>query len=209
MARETLPALLREIRACRVCEAHLPLGANPVIRVSPTIRVLLIGQAPGTKVHLSGLPWNDASGDRLRTWLGIDRDTFYDASKIGVMAMGFCYPGVDKNGGDRPPRPECAPLWHERVWPHLRDVELVLLIGAYAHKCYLGDKGGRTITETVAAWSDHGPRFFPLPHPSWRNTGWLKKNPWFERDTLPALRARFAAALKREEHTSPKASLNV
>jgi uracil-DNA glycosylase len=206
MARETLPALLREIRACRVCEAHLPLGANPVIRVTSDIRVLLIGQAPGTKVHHSGLPWNDASGDRLRAWLGVDREAFYDAKRIGVMAMGFCYPGVDRQGGDRPPRPECAPLWHDRVWPHLNRVELVLLIGAYAHRRYLGAQRRRTITETVAAWAECGPRFFPLPHPSWRNTGWLKKNSWFEAETLPALRARFAAALGR---AAPKGSFPV
>lgn len=198
MARETLGSLVEEIRGCRVCAAHLPLGANPIIRVSPTIRVLLIGQAPGTKVHASGLPWNDASGDRLRAWLGVDRETFYDQTKIGVMAMGFCYPGVDRHGGDRPPRPECAPLWHDRVWPHLKQVELVLLIGGYAHKRYLGALRRPNITETVAAWESAGPRFFPLPHPSWRNTFWLKKNAWFETETLPALRARFAAALGRD-----------
>jgi uracil-DNA glycosylase len=198
MPRPSLPALLGEIRACRVCAAHLPLGANPVIRVNANVRVLLIGQAPGTKVHLSGLPWNDASGDRLRAWLGIDRDFFYADERIGVMAMGLCYPGKDAKGGDRPPRPECAPLWHDRVWPHLPAVDLVLLIGQYAQARYLGPSRAASMTETVRGWQSYGPRFFPLPHPSWRNTFWLRQNPWFEAETLPALRTRFAAALGRE-----------
>ena len=185
----TLARLLREIRACRVCARHLPLGPRPVLRAKASARLLIIGQAPGTKVHESGIPWNDRSGDRLRDWLQLDRETFYDESCIAIMPMGFCYPGVDANGGDRPPREECAPLWHTRVLTLLPRIELTLLVGSYAQKHYLGDRAA-SMTATVRAWREHAPRFIPLPHPSWRNTAWLRRNPWFERELLTDLRER-------------------
>ena len=143
-------------------------------------RVLDLGQAPGTKVHETGIPWNDPSGDRLRDWLGPDRDAFYDESRIAIMPMGFCYPGVDKNGGDKPPRKECAPLWHDRLLGLMPAVELTLLIGMYAQRRYLGRRAGRTMTDTLRDWQSYLPDYLPLPHPSWRNTAWLRKNPWFE-----------------------------
>jgi len=184
-----LETLLTEIRACTLCD-DLPRGPRPTLRAAGSSRLLIIGQAPGTKVHETGIPWNDRSGDRLRDWLGVDRDTFYNEKNIAIVPMGFCYPGVDANGGDAPPRPGCAPLWHPQVLPLLRKVELVLLIGQYAQKRYLGDARKPTMTETVAHWRDYGPRYLPLPHPSWRNTAWLKKHPWFETDVLPVLRKR-------------------
>jgi uracil-DNA glycosylase len=190
MSARALAGLLREVRACRVCAVHLPLGPRPVLRVKASARLLIIGQAPGTRVHESGIPWNDRSGDRLRDWLQLDRDTFYDDSRIAIMPMGFCYPGVDKNGGDRPPRKECAPLWHASVMQQLSNVELTLLVGRYAQKYYLEDRCAATTTETVQAWREHVPRFIPLPHPSWRNAGWLKRNHWFEVELVPALRDR-------------------
>jgi uracil-DNA glycosylase len=187
---EPLDQLLRDVRACRLCAEHLPLGPRPVLRMTPTARLLIIGQAPGTKVHESGIPWNDRSGDRLRQWLTIDRDVFYDESRIAIMPMGFCYPGVDRNGGDLPPRRECAPKWHAGLRVHLPDIALTLLVGQYAQAHYLGDRRKPTMTETVRAWRDYGPAYLPLPHPSWRNNGWLKKNPWFEAELVPELRSR-------------------
>ncbi len=186
----TLESLLREIRACTLCGADLPLGPRPVLRANRSARLMIIGQAPGTKVHESGIPWNDASGDRLRDWMAVERDQFYDETQIAIVPMGFCYPGRDKNGGDRPPRPECAPAWHERLWNQLPNIELVILAGAYAHRHYLGPKGGRTVSETVADWQQHLPRFLPLPHPSWRTRAWVAKNPWFESELIPHLRQR-------------------
>jgi uracil-DNA glycosylase len=187
-----LAALVEKARACRVCEAHLPLGPRPVLRASATAKLLIVGQAPGTKVHETGIPWNDASGDRLRRWLDLDRDTFYDESRIAIMPMGLCYPGVDRNGGDSPPRPECAPLWHPPLLALMPQIELVLLVGSHAQAWYLGKQRRKSMTDTVAAWRDYLPRFIPTPHPSWRNTGWLKRNPWFEADLVPELRARVA-----------------
>lgn len=183
-----LDTLLADIRGCTICAEHLPLGPRPVLRAKRSARLVIVGQAPGTKVHESGIPWNDPSGDRLRDWMAIDREQFYDESKIAIVPMGFCYPGRDKNGGDKPPRPECAPAWHERLWTHLPDIELVILAGAYAQRHYLGSAAGRTVSETVAAWRDHLPRFLPLPHPSWRTRSWVSKNPWFETDLIPHLR---------------------
>ena len=185
-----LTELLAEVRACRHCEADLPLGANPVLRASATARLLIVGQAPGTKVHASGVPWNDPSGDRLRDWLDIDRDTFYDESRIAIVPMGFCYPGKGKSG-DLPPRPECAPLWHERLLAHMPRVELVLLVGSYAQQHYLG-ASRETLTERVRRWRDFAPRYLPLPHPSPRNTLWLRRNDWFEETVVPELRQRVA-----------------
>jgi uracil-DNA glycosylase len=157
---------------------------------------MIIGQAPGTKVHDSGIPWNDKSGDRLREWLGIDADVFYDEARIAIVPMGFCFPGQDSKGGDLPPRPECAPAWHPQLLALLPKVDLTLLVGQYAQARYLGAQRKDTLTDTVKAWRDYGPNYMPLPHPSWRNTGWLKKNPWFEKDLLPVLRKRVAQFLK-------------
>ncbi|MEQ8250522.1 MAG: uracil-DNA glycosylase family protein [Oceanibaculum nanhaiense] len=193
MVGEPLPALLREIEACRLCEAHLPLGPRPVIRAAASARILVIGQAPGTKVHRTGIPFNDPSGDRLRDWMGIDRDIFYDETRIAIMPMGLCYPGRNARGGDLPPRPECAPLWHHRVLALLPEIELTLLIGAYAQARYLGEKREKTLAGTVARWREFGPAFIPTPHPSPRNRNWLKTHPWFEDEVVPEIRRRVAA----------------
>lgn len=190
---EDLDQLLKDIRACRACEAHLPLGSRPIVRGERSSRLLIIGQAPGTKVHETCIPWNDRSGDTLRQWMSVSRETFYDESLIAIMPMGFCYPGRLEKGGDAPPRPECAPLWHERLMVELQNVELVLLAGMYAQAHYLKSARRRTLTETVANWRDYGPRFFPLPHPSWRSGNLIRKNPWFEAQLLPDLRRRLEA----------------
>jgi uracil-DNA glycosylase len=194
-APRTLAALLEEARACRLCAAHLPLGPRPVLRAAEKARLLIVGQAPGTRVHETGIPWNDASGDRLRDWLAVDRATFYDAARIAIVPMGFCYPGRDARGGDRPPRPECAPLWHPPLLGALPHVALTLLVGQYAQAYYLGAARRGSLTATVAAWRDYLPRFLPLPHPSWRNTAWLRRNPWFEAELVPELRRRAGALL--------------
>jgi uracil-DNA glycosylase len=195
MSAAALAEILLAARACRLCAAHLPLGPRPIVRAKAAARLLLIGQAPGTRVHESGVPWNDRSGDRLRDWLGIDPETFYDEARVAIVPMGFCYPGVDPRGGDKPPRPECAPAWHAPIMAALPRVELTLLIGQYAQAHYLGKRRKKTLSHTVRAWADYGPNTLPLPHPSWRNTGWLKKNPWFESELLPVLRARVMALL--------------
>ncbi|KDM91987.1 uracil-DNA glycosylase family protein [Photobacterium galatheae] len=181
-----LPALLHQIRQCSLCQAHLPLGPRPVIQASSEARLMIVGQAPGTRVHDTGIPWNDPSGDRLRRWLDLDRETFYDPSRIAIMPMGLCYPGKGKSG-DLPPRPECAPQWHGQVWPLLPNVGMTLLVGQYAQNYYLSDKP-KTLTDTVRAWRQWAPTYLPLPHPSPRNTLWLKKNPWFEADVVPYIR---------------------
>lgn len=187
-----LDALLAEVRGCRLCEAHLPLGPRPVVRMAQTARLLIIGQAPGTKVHESGVPWDDRSGERLRDWLRMAPEVFYDETRVAIMPMGFCYPGRDANGGDKPPRPECAPTWHDALRAHLPEVDLTLLVGAYAQKRYLG--GTESMTERVRAFRHHlADGFLPLPHPSWRTTHWQKKNPWFDDAVLPELRARVRA----------------
>ncbi|HXG28394.1 MAG TPA: uracil-DNA glycosylase family protein [Nevskiales bacterium] len=188
-----MAALLREVRACRVCAADLPLGPKPVLRASPTARLLIIGQAPGTRVHATGIPWNDPSGDRLRAWLGVDRETFYDESRIAITPMGFCYPGKGRSG-DLPPRPECAPLWHARLQALMPKLELVLLVGQYAQRHYLNE-AERSLAEIVRDFRRYGPRYLPLPHPSPRNQLWLRRNPWFEREVLPVLRRRVARIL--------------
>ena len=195
MAKSKLDQLLVEVRACRICAAHLPLGPRPVLRAKRSARILIIGQAPGTKVHDSGVPWDDRSGDRLRDWLAIDRETFYDDRQIAIIPMGFCYPGRDKNGGDNPPRPECAPEWHPKLLPALTGVTLTLLVGSYAQTHYLGKRRGRTMTETVERWQEYLPQYLPTPHPSWRTTGWVRKNPWFETELVPVLRTHVTAAL--------------
>ncbi len=193
VAADDLDALLTRVRECRTCEAHLPLGPRPVVRAAPRARLLIVGQAPGTRVHETGIPWNDRSGERLRDWLGLERDLFYDQTRVAIVPMGFCYPGRDPRGGDNPPRPECAPLWHDPILEALPDLGLTLLVGLYAQARYLGDRRKGSLTETVRAWRDYAPAFLPLPHPSWRNTAWLKKNPWFKKDLLPDLRQRVRA----------------
>ncbi len=190
-----LAAAAAEARRCTHCAEHLPLGPRPVFRVSPTARLLIIGQAPGTRVHESGIPWNDASGERLRDWLDLDDARFYDGARVAIVPMGFCYPGTDARGGDRPPRKECAPLWHERLIGPMREIRLTLLVGSYAQGRYLSAARGRSLTERVADWRRHAPDRFPLPHPSWRNTAWMKRNPWFEAELVPALRAAVASAM--------------
>ncbi len=194
--KETLDSLLERIRNCDVCHAHLPLGPRPVVRASVTSRLLIIGQAPGTKVHQSGIPWDDPSGARLRDWLGLDAETFYDERLVAIMPTGFCYPGRNPKGGDHPPRPECAPLWHGPLLSHLKSVELTLLVGMHAQAYHLQDTRKRTMTETVRDWRAYGPDVIPMPHPSWRTTIWMKKNPWFESEILPALKARVKNLLK-------------
>jgi uracil-DNA glycosylase len=187
-----LDGLLKEIRACRLCEAQLPLGPKPVLRASATARLLVVGQAPGIRVHESGIPWNDASGMRLREWLRMERERFYDQSQVAIVPMGFCYPGKGSSG-DLPPRPECRQTWHPQLIPLLTNIELILLIGHYAQDFFLGARRRGTLTDTVRAWADYAPRYFPLPHPSPRNVGWFKQNPWFEAEVLPALRERIRA----------------
>ncbi|MGN6152234.1 MAG: uracil-DNA glycosylase family protein [Lysobacteraceae bacterium] len=188
-----LDALLREIRACTLCEAQLPLGPRPVLRASATARVLIVGQAPGTKVHASGIPWDDASGKRLRGWLDMTPEAFYDETRVAIVPMGFCYPGR-QGSGDAPPRPECRATWHPRLMPQLKQVRLTLLFGQYAHAHFLGDRRKATLTDTVRAWREYGPALLPMPHPSPRNVGWFKANPWFEAEVVPALRERVRAA---------------
>lgn len=182
-----LDRLLREVRACRLCEAHLPLPPRPILHVSASARLLIVGQAPGLRVHETGIPWNDPSGDRLRQWLQMSRETFYDARHIAIIPTGLCYPGKGRSG-DLPPRPECAPRWHPPLRAALPNIRLTLLVGAYAQAYYLGNKCGPSLSKTVWRWRDFLPDFFPLPHPSPRNRRWLSERPWFEDEVLPALR---------------------
>lgn len=204
---DTLDALLCAIRACRLCRekpcgAALPHDPRPVLRVSPTARICVCGQAPGTRVHASGTPFTDPSGDRLRAWMGVTHEEFYDVSRIAIIPMGFCFPGLDAKGGDLPPRAECAPAWREALFSLLPQFELILLVGQYAQRWHLGDRVKPTLTETVSNWRSYisprtegtgqirnSPQILPLPHPSWRNNAWLKRNPWFEAEILPYLRA--------------------
>jgi len=191
-----LARVLAEARACRLCAGTLPLGPRPVLRASVTARLLIVGQAPGTRVHETGIPFNDPSGDRLRDWLGVDRDTFYDEACIAIIPTGLCYPGRGK-GGDLPPRPECAPTWHPRLRALLPRIELTLLVGSYAQAYYLGERRHATLSDTVAHWRDFLPDFLPTPHPSPRNKLWLKRRPWFEAEIVPELRRRVQALLGR------------
>jgi uracil-DNA glycosylase len=190
--RETLDEVAAAARACTVCAAELPLGPRPVLLVSETARILIASQAPGTKVHASGTPWTDASGVRLRAWLGMSEAEFYDASRIAIVPMGLCYPGRLPNGGDAPPRPECRTLWHPRLLPLMPALRLILLIGSHAQNHYLGPG---EMTERVRNFRQYLPRHFPLPHPSWRTTAWESRNPWFAAEVLPALRRSVAGAL--------------
>jgi len=192
----SLTHLLREVRACQLCVAHLPLGARPVLQLASTARLLIIGQAPGSKAHQSGIPWNDASGDRLRDWLGLGPSVFYDEARVAILPMGFCYPGAADNQGDMPPRPECAPHWHERLLRHLPDLQMTLLVGQYAQRHYLGTRRKSSMTETVKAFSGYHPQFFPLPHPSWRSLIWMRKHPWYEQTVIPELRKAVRKAIR-------------
>jgi len=187
--------LLADVRACRICEADLPLGPRPIVRMADSAKILIIGQAPGTKVHASGVPWDDPSGDRLRDWLSMDKDTFYDETRIAIMPMGFCYPGRQPKGGDSPPRPECAPAWHARLRAALPNVGLTLLVGSYAQAYYLDKLRHKTMTETVRHWKDYLPDSIPTPHPSWRTAHWQKKNTWFEAEVIPELRRQVVRLL--------------
>lgn len=184
-------ALAREIAACQHCERYLPHGVRPVVTFSNTARLLIIGQAPGAKVHASGVPWDDASGDRLREWTGLTKAQMYDPARVALMPMGFCYPGK-ASGGDQPPRPECAPLWHDRVLAELPDDRLTLLVGSYAQARYLPETRRLSLTERVRRFRDYLPQYLPLPHPAWRSAIWMKQNPWFEAEVLPVLRKEVA-----------------
>jgi uracil-DNA glycosylase family 4 len=186
--------ILHEIAACQRCAAHLPHGPRPVVRASSSARLLIVGQAPGRRVHETGIPWNDPSGDLLRAWLQLTREQFYDEGNIAIVPTGFCYPGKGRSG-DLPPRPECAPHWHPQLLEVMPDIRLTLLIGSYAQAYYLQKQSKPTLTETVVHYAEYLPRFFPLPHPSPRNRFWLSRNPWFAKEVLPALRKHVAAAL--------------
>ena len=192
-------SLLADIRSCTICADELPLGPRPVVQLDPHSRILVVGQAPGRRVHESGVPFDDPSGDRLRDWMGIGRDTFYDPAQVAVLPMGFCYPGTGPSG-DLPPRPECAPAWRRTVLDRLVDVRLTLVIGRYALDHHLPD-AGPTVSEAVAGWQDHWPSVVPLPHPSPRNNRWLKEHPWFVEDLGPRLRDRVAAVLAGTDPT--------
>ena len=180
---------LQEIRSCRLCEADMTRVPNPILQASETARILIAGQAPGNLADTTGIPFNDPSGDRLRAWMGVSKGEFYDASSIAIVPMGFCFPGYDKNGGDIPPMKRCARTWHTGLMERLPNIQLMLLVGGYAQKWHLKEKAAKTLTETVRSWRDLDKGLFPTPHPSWRNTAWLKRNPWFEADVLPVLRA--------------------
>jgi uracil-DNA glycosylase len=203
-----LDALVADIRACRLCRdaphgAPLPHEPRPVLRVSTTARIGVFGQAPGTRVHASGTPFTDPSGVRLRQWMGVTDDEFYDAARIAIIPMGFCFPGLDAKGGDLPPRRECAQLWRPRLMAALPNLELMLLVGQYAQRWHLGNSVDRDLTRTVQRWREiaareGGPVMVPLPHPSWRNNAWIKRNPWFEAELLPWLRGAVRARLARE-----------
>ena len=186
--------LIREIRCCDLCLPHLPNGANPIVAGHPESKIALISQAPGSVAHASGVAWWDKSGHRLREWLGVDDDTFYNPKNFAIVPMGFCYPGRGKSG-DLPPRMECAPLWHDKLLRHMPNIKLTLLIGSYSQSYYLGGRKHRTLTETVRHFNDYLPKYLPLPHPSPRNNIWLKKNAWFEVEVLPYLKAEVQAVL--------------
>ncbi|HMM65668.1 MAG TPA: uracil-DNA glycosylase family protein [Dokdonella sp.] len=186
---ERLEPLLKAVRACRHCAAHLPHGPRPIVQAGSSARLLIIGQAPGARVHASGIPWNDASGNRLREWLQVDWETFYDPQRVAIIPMGYCYPGKGASG-DLPPRRECAELWLDRLLASLPDIGLTLLIGQYAQRHFLGAQAGAGVGAIVADYARFAPRYLPLPHPSPRNVAWFKRNPWFEDALLPTLRRR-------------------
>lgn len=185
---KTFDSLMADIRACELCKASLPFGPRPIVQADPEFRILIVGQAPGRKVHESGVPFDDVSGDRLREWLGMSREDFYNPKKVAILPMGFCYPGTGKSG-DLPPRPECAPAWREQLLGYLQSIELMVVIGQYAQANHL-EGGKRSVTEHVKAWWAHWPAVVPLPHPSPRNNRWLARNHWFEVELLPQLKQR-------------------
>ena len=184
-----MKSLLREIRSCNICADNLPLGPKPVLRVNKKSKIAVIGQAPGTRVHVSGIPWADASGRQLRKWMGVTDIEFYNEDHFAIVPMGFCYPGKGKSG-DLPPRKECAPHWHERIWEQTDHIKLILLIGQYAQRYYLKNEFKSNLTENVRAFDKFLPKYFPLPHPSPRNRFWLAKNPWFEKEAIPVLKEK-------------------
>ena len=188
-------SLLAEVRACTICASQLPLGPRPVFQLDPKAAMLIVAQAPGRKVHESGVPFDDASGDRLRQWLGVTREVFYDPKQIAILPMGFCLPGSGRSG-DLPPRPKCAPAWHKQLLWHLRRLEVILVVGQYAQAYHFG-AASSSLTEEVESWRSHWPYLVPLPHPSPRNNPWLRSNPWFEVEVLPALRQRVSEVLER------------
>ncbi|MFA7639267.1 MAG: uracil-DNA glycosylase family protein [Parvibaculum sp.] len=198
-----LERLVGDIQACRICiesprNRPLPHEPRPVLRVSRSARICVAGQAPGTRVHASGMPFTDPSGERLRDWMGVTPDEFYDLTRIAIVPMGFCFPGQNAKGGDLPPRRECAELWHVRLFELMPKLELTLLVGQYAQIWHLGRARKEGLTDTVAAWRDYYPRYLPLPHPSWRNNAWIKKNPWFEEELLPVLKADIRRLLEKK-----------
>ena len=186
--------LLQQVRACTLCVPHLPMGVRPVLQAHPAARILVVGQAPGMKVHKSGVPFDDASGDRLRDWMAITRDVFYEPTQMAIVPMGFCYPGTGRSG-DLPPRPECAPQWRQQVLEHLPHIALTLVIGQYAQAWHLAKSGNSNVTSIVERWQEFAPKVIPLPHPSPRNNIWLKRNPWFAKTLLPELKELVANAL--------------
>lgn len=192
----TLDALLAAVRSCRACAAELPLGPRPILRAEATARILIVGQAPGVRVHTSGVPWDDPSGKRLRAWMGVDQETFHDASRIAIIPMGLCYPGRG-NGGDLPPRRECAELWLDQLLARLPEIELTLLIGQYAQRHFLRNRRKPSLAATAMAWREYAPRYVPLPHPSPRNQPWFKRHPWFDEQLVPALQSRIRSLLRR------------
>lgn len=196
MTAETYDEVKAEARACRVCQPELSHPCRPVLTGRESACIRIIGQAPGTRVQKSGAPFTDPSGDRLRDWMGVSSDEFYDERLFAITPMGFCFPGLDSKGGDKPPRKECAPLWQHRCGAALPNVKLTLLIGAHAQRFHLKQRAARTLTETVLRWREYWPSYAALPHPSWRNNHWLKKNPWFEGEVLPALQTRIRSILE-------------
>ena len=192
---ERFDAVAAAARACTVCQPHLDHPVRPVLTGSSQAVIRIVGQAPGTRVQASGKPFTDPSGDRLRAWMGVSEAEFYDPDRVAITPMGFCFPGLDAKGSDKPPRKECAPLWQERCTNALSGVKVTLLIGQYAQRWYLRERASKTLTETVSHWRNFWPEFVALPHPSWRNTGWLKRNPWFEQEVLPELRNRIRSIL--------------
>lgn len=193
----SLDVLLAAVRACRACAQDLPLGPRPIVQVGADARILIVGQAPGARVHASGIPWDDASGDRLRKWLGVDIASFHDESQFAIIPMGFCYPGR-ANGGDKPPRRECAQLWLDKLLEKLPEIQLTLLIGQYAQHHFLGASRKPSLTETARAWQEYAPTVIPLPHPSPRNQAWFQRHPWFESEVLPMLRGRVESLVTRD-----------
>jgi uracil-DNA glycosylase len=190
----TLDSLLKAVRGCRACEAHLPLGPRPVLRAGKTARILVVGQAPGVRVHTTGIPWGDPSGERLRAWMGVNTDVFYDESRVAIIPMGYCYPGRG-NDGDMPPRRECASLWLDHLLAKLPQIELTLLIGQYAQRHFLASRRKPSLAETAKAWREYAPQYIPLPHPSPRNQPWFKRHVWFEEQLVPMLQSRIKTLL--------------